>query len=419
MGTAAMLEADLPGSRGLVSHRRFPTLDGYRAIAAFMVVTTHVAFASGLVAELPWGAVPARFDIGVTIFFLLSGFLLYRPWALAAMTGRPGPRVGPFYWRRGVRIFPAYWVMLAFTLLVLPTIQPVAASTWAAHIPLLQIYLMPGVGGLSQIWSLATEVAFYAVLPVVAWLVGRRGRGRPDRSALAQLLGLGLMAAAGWAFIAARALGAPGLTSFNASFWLPGFLDWFALGMAFAVISARLALPGRPAWMARIERLANDVPTCLTAAGFVFLIACTPLGGPYTLDVPIPWTVVAKHALYGVAAALFLAPGFLGRPTAGRWRTALASRPVVLLGTISYGVFLWHLVLLDLARHLFGWTLFGGRFLLMLVVTVVASSMVAWLSWTLLEAPLQRLSHRWPTPRPPREAPTPSTATPTPVTPPG
>jgi hypothetical protein len=49
-------------------------------------------------------------------------------------------------------------------------------------------------------------------------------------------------------------------------------------------------------------------------------------------------------------------------------------------------VFLWHLVL-DLARHLFGWTLFGGRFLLMLVVTVVASSVVAWLSWTLLEAP--------------------------------
>jgi peptidoglycan/LPS O-acetylase OafA/YrhL len=213
-----MLEADLPGSRGLVSHRRFPTLDGYRAIAAFMVVTTHVAFASGLVAELPWGAVPARFDIGVTIFFLLSGFLLYRPWALAAMTARPGPRVGPFYWRRGVRIFPAYWVMLAFTLLVLPTIQPVAASTWAAHIPLLQIYLMPGVGGLSQIWSLATEVAFYAVLPVVA---GRRPPGRGRRPHALARFSAWLMAAAGWAS-SPPARRAPGLTSFNASFWLPG-----------------------------------------------------------------------------------------------------------------------------------------------------------------------------------------------------
>ena len=397
--------------QGLPSHRIFPTLDGYRAIAAFMVLTTHVAFSSGLVAQLPWGAIPARFDWGVTVFFLLSGFLLYRPWALAAMTGGRGQAVGRFWWRRAMRIFPAYWVMLTFTLLVLPEIQPVAWSTWAAYVPLLHIYLIPGVGGLSQTWSLATEVSFYAVLPLLAWFVGRRGRGDPDRSARAQLQAMALVAAVSWVYIVARAEGAPGLTSFNAAFWLPGFLDWFAIGMAFAVVSARLSLPGRPRWAASVERLADDVPTCLTAAALVFLIACTPLGGPYTLDVPIPWTVVAKHALYGAAAALFLAPGFLGSPSAGRWRTALASRPMVLLGTISYGVFLWHLVLLDLSRHIFDWPLFGGNFLPMLAVTAVSASVVAWLSWILLEAPLQRLSHRWPRRRPPRAELTPSTAT--------
>ncbi len=68
-------------------------------------------------------------DFAVTLFFLLSGFLLYRPWALSAMINHPGPAVGRYAIRRAGRILPAYWLMVLVTLAVLPEIQPVARPT--------------------------------------------------------------------------------------------------------------------------------------------------------------------------------------------------------------------------------------------------------------------------------------------------
>ena len=166
----------------------FPLLDGYRALAAFMVLTTHVAFNTGAIFLPVVGPLMGRMDFGVTLFFLLSGFLLYRPWAKAAMTATTGPALGTYAVRRAARILPAYWVMVIFTLLVLPEIQPVRWQAWAVHLGLLHIYL-PGFSleGLTQTWSLATEVAFYVALPLIAWVTGRRFRGDPDRSARWQL----------------------------------------------------------------------------------------------------------------------------------------------------------------------------------------------------------------------------------------
>ena len=99
-------------------------LDGYRGVAALLVVTTHVAFSTAFAVGGSLGAVAARFDIGVAIFFLLSGFLLYRGWARSGLTGArvPGSRV--FYRRRLWRILPAYWVMVLAVLFLLPTIEP-------------------------------------------------------------------------------------------------------------------------------------------------------------------------------------------------------------------------------------------------------------------------------------------------------
>ena len=72
---------------------RFPLIDGLRAIAALAIVPTHTAALSGFNEANPVGAWTARLDSGVAIFFVLSGFLLYRPWVGARLEGRPGPRV--------------------------------------------------------------------------------------------------------------------------------------------------------------------------------------------------------------------------------------------------------------------------------------------------------------------------------------
>ena len=381
--------------------RPFPLLDGYRAMAAFMVLTTHVAFNTGEILTPVIGPVLGRMDFGVTLFFLLSGFLLYRPWARAAMVDDSGPSVSGYALRRAARILPAYWVMVIFTLLLLPDIQPVSWAAWPVHLGLLHIYV-PGftLEGLTQTWSLATEVAFYLLLPVLAWLAGRQGRGRPDASArfqLAVLFGVGILALA---FTIARVSGALGSNILSA-YWLPGFLDWFALGMAAAVIQVRLGMGGAPAWMGAVRQVARATGWCLLIAAGLAVIAATPIAGPLTFDPASPNSLVIKHLLYGAIAAFLLLPGFLGvgdtreAPARGSWWAAILASPVVVyLGTISYGVFLWHLVLLRFIQNALGLQVFAGGFWLVWPLVVLASIAVASASWFILEKPVLAWAHR-------------------------
>lgn len=373
----------------------FPLLDGYRAIAALMVLTTHVAFTTAEISTPVIGPLLGRMDFAVTLFFCLSGFLLYRPWALAAMIDRPGPAVGRYAIRRAGRILPAYWVMVIVTLALLPEIQPVAPDTWAVHLTMLHIYL-PGytVEGLTQTWSLAVEVAFYAVLPFIAWLAGRRFRGDPDRSARSQLGVVIALIAVALTFQAAR-LTSGFLDDQQAGFWLLGFLDWFALGIAAAVVSARLSLPGRVEWMERVRRLAEDTPTCMVIAAALYVILATPLGGPLTLTEATPFEAMTKHIGFALIAVFFLLPGFLGRwDDRSAWARFCRHPVMAYLGRISYGIFLWHLVLLRLMIEVFDLPLFSGWFIPIWAATIAVSIAAGSVSWFLIERPIQRLTHR-------------------------
>ena len=91
--------------------------DGLRAIAALLVVVVHVGAASGFTFRSSLGQYTSRGEIGVSVFFLISGFLLYRPFAAAALAGRPGPNVRSYLVRRALRIVPLYWVALVVTYL--------------------------------------------------------------------------------------------------------------------------------------------------------------------------------------------------------------------------------------------------------------------------------------------------------------
>ena len=381
--------------------RPFPLLDGYRAIAAFMVLTTHVAFNTGEIRTPVLGPLLGRMDFGVTLFFLLSGFLLYRPWARAAMTATSGPGVGGYALRRATRILPAYWAMVIFTLLLLPEIQPVRWQAWPVHLGLLHIYV-PGftLEGLTQTWSLATELAFYILLPVIAWIAGRRGRGNPDASTRFQLTVLAVAVLIAWAFTVMRVTGALGLSTIT-GYWLPGFLDWFAIGMAAAVIQVRLSQGSAPTWMLSVRQIAQATGWCLLIAAGLAVIAATPIAGPLTFDPAEPNSLVIKHVLYGVIATFLLLPGFLGvgdtrdEVSPHSWWAAILANPIVVyLGTISYGVFLWHLVLLRFIQNALGLQVFSGGFWIVWPLVVLASIAVASASWFILERPVLAWAHR-------------------------
>lgn len=369
----------------------FPALDGYRALAVLFVLLTHVAFITGTVYAATWGGLLARLDIGVTLFFLLSGFLLYRPWARAALESRPVPRLRVYARRRAARILPAYWVMVVASLLLVPNVVPVDPSTWWQHLLALQIYVAaPIADGLAQTWSLCTEIAFYLALPLFGAVALDRSRRSVSASWTRQWVVLATLAAVGVAFNLVR------LTTealpLHSGYWLIGYLDWFAVGMGLAVLEVRSRLPDPPAAVRRVLALAHDPVSCFLIAGSLFLVASSPVGGPYDLAAPTAWQAMAKHLLYVMAAAAFLLPGIFD--DGGTWARLLSRPGPQGVGRISYGVFLWHMMLLWILMPVLGIPWFTGRPVVVAAALIPVSLLVATLSYVLVERPSQRWSHR-------------------------
>lgn len=396
----------------------FPALDSVRGFAATAVLTTHVAFATGATLTGAVGAVLARLDYGVAIFFLLSGFLLVRPWLLDdAGLGRP-VAVRTYLRRRMFRILPLYWVVMLVAFLAIPANRESPPSEWITNALLLQIY--PGgdlPDGLTQAWSLATEMSFYLVLPALAWLLSRVATGssgsRPWRPGRALVL-LGLLAVLAWGFqLAVRWPGSP--IPEQAGYWLPYHLDWFAFGMTLAV----LEVAGRCGLLPRLTSAARSVAgylgTCWSVGVLAFLLAATPLAGPRGFEtVPDPWGSLAKSALYGLSAFFILLPLVMLPVGQTRGRRLLQTRPLRWLGDISYGIFLWHLLVLEAVMVVSGIPEFSGGFVPVWIATWTITVAVSWVSYRLVERPAQRRGHRV---RPPAEAGTASGRTPAPSAP--
>lgn len=372
---------------------RFPGLDAIRALGATAVVATHVGFQTGRSNAGPFAATLARLDIGVALFFVLSGFLLFRPYAVAAMVGAAeGPRLAPYLWRRALRILPAYWIVVAASLLLIPANQGLRGpSTWLRHVTLTQIY---GLGlqrhGLTQTWSLCTEIAFYLLLPLLARLVlSRTERG--------SLLLLGVLAAAsiGWQLL----ITTPNvLDARDADQWLPGYLDWFAGGMLLALLQVGAV---RTRWAQNLQELARSPGSCWAAALAVFAIATSELAGPRGLQgSPTSWNAVLKNVLYLLTALLVVMPLTLAPHSNNAAVRLLSRRPFALLGELSYGIFLWHLLILATLVRVLDLPLFTGSWVVVFTLTWSLSVAVAYVSYRVLERPTMRLRRLVPERRP-------------------
>ncbi|WP_420110438.1 acyltransferase family protein [Mycolicibacter arupensis] len=350
---------------------RVASLTGVRAVAAILVVGTHAAYTTGKYTHGYAGLLGSRMEIGVPIFFVLSGFLLFSPWVRATAFGGPAPSVRRYAWHRVRRIMPAYvvTVLLAYVIYHFRTAGPNPGHNWIGllrNLTFTQIYTdnyMFGYlhQGLTQMWSLAVEVAFYVVLPLLAYLilvVLCRRQWRPG------LLLAGLAAAAA---VTPAWLTLVHTTDFlpdGARLWLPGYLAWFVGGMVLAVLQAMgVRCYGFVA-----------IPLALIC----YLIASTPIAGQPTTSPSELSEALVKAGFYAVIAALLVAPLALGNR--GWYARFLASRPMVWLGEISYEIFLVHLVLMEVAMvYVLRAPVYTGSMLGLFVVTMVITVPVAWL----------------------------------------
>lgn len=367
-------------------HHAFPTLNAVRAAGALMVLLTHVAFNTGQVVQGWTGAVLSRLDFGVTLFFILSGFLLSRPFYVARARGGPGPLVRHYYWKRALRVLPLYWVVVVAAMLLDPANHGATLQEWATNLTLTQVYRTgPPTSSLTQMWSLCVEVAFYLALPV---LVGRPSRPLDLRrtSMWLSLLAVGGVAWQSWASEASEA-------EVHLAQWPIGFLPWFCVGMLFA---AATAAPEEHGMVRRLRTLGRDLTGCWLLATSVFALACTPLAGPRTLIPPTALEGGTKTVLYTVAGAFFVLPLLFGPATSGRVRGFLAGPTPFALGEISYGVFAIHMFVLVNGMRLIGLDVFDGGFFLVLTMVGVITLALASISFYGFERPILGWKDRGP-----------------------
>jgi len=308
--------------------------------------------------------------LGLLCFFVLSGFLLWRSFAAAALADSGTVGTVPYARRRFARIVPAYWASIAGCIAAYWIVGLDSMIPTIGELPLFLLFLQNySLATLMEInpvlWTLCVEMAFYCLLPLLGVAVILLGRGRAWRQA--GLLALLAVTTFAW----------------NATFYaeksnevarkaLPAFLACFAAGMMVAL------------WVeARKRRGDPPLRTVATAALFMAGVALVVLGGTWK---EMPGTLGDLRAPFinfvpSVGFALVVAAVSAG---SGRWSRAPGVRPLAAAGVISYGLYLWHVPVIIVM-----WELgclpadLAARMAVVLAVSIV----LGYASWRLVERP--------------------------------
>jgi peptidoglycan/LPS O-acetylase OafA/YrhL len=342
---------------------RFSGFNALRALAALGVVAAHTLTTSPL-ASLPKFVVE-NLATGVALFFVISGFLLWRPFA-ASLGNRDKVSVRRFFANRALRIVPLY------TVVVLVVFFATEARPAEAVLRLVRALTFTGVYAgedlLPVAWSLDDEVAFYLLLPVL-FLVLMAWR-RPHQRLV---LGVGIIGVLSLASLIALAMtpqdqaitGGP-LTKFHL----------FGLGMLLACLQVRWP---RSSLSPRMLALgAAVVAGAFSISGFAYeqhLYVFNPVCG------------IASFLMVGIVA-------FSG-PQA-RLTRVLSLSPLVFLGEVSYGIYLWH----EAIHHvLFNEGVLSSSYIPGFLEIATCTIALATGTYYLVEKPALRLKNRWAVPR--------------------
>ncbi|MBE0578506.1 acyltransferase [Devosia sp.] len=388
-----------------MTHQRLLGADFLRAIACVMVLLHHLVFRMDL-SRAPDMAEPIMLflvmgSFGVSIFFVLSGFLLARPFWLALDRGEPMPSLRIYALRRAARILPGFWVALTVSLVFSITVSgsPLDAEhilRFLAGFLLVSdwhwLTLFP-VDNNGPLWSIGFEVTSYLLLPFcLAILFALRLRALPARLAWLGII-LAVLAlhwlVVQWAPIDEVERGWKHGLLGGAKAWMPrfnpiGFFGIFALGALAAGIQVRLAA---------LRHWAFDGLGLLALAavgGTMAVYVGRPTEGFGLLGIPYGFPVVP----IAIGLALVALPSSV---LAGR---LLDNRIARFIAKISFGIYIWHFLIIVLMVRLLppsfqtggehGWSIW----LWSSATVIILSIALATLSFHLLEQPVVRWARR-------------------------
>jgi peptidoglycan/LPS O-acetylase OafA/YrhL len=392
-----------------MTESRLAGADFIRAAACLTVLFHHLAQRMSWEHDLGWMEWFRPFakmgTFGVAMFFVLSGFLLARPFWQALDRGEPMPSLRVYAMRRAARILPGFWAALLVTFVLTVTVFGFALD-WQLVLRLVAGFFTVAdwhwvtffpveVNG--PLWSISFEVTSYILLPVMfALLFGAaRWTGQGWQSRLLWVGVIGLAVFAHWLFTRYYRIDSHergwdyGLVG-GAKYWMPrynplGFFAMFAIGSLVAGLQVR--------WQKYRNGLFDLI--ALVALGWglqrIYMQATGPtdeswgwLGIPYGF----PWFVLA--------VALFLAAS----PSSLMVGRLLDNPPVRYIARISFGIYIWHYPVLELIRLYWDPQIQHGaaedplRFAMTSAIVTGITIVAAHLSYTLLEAPMMRWARR-------------------------
>jgi peptidoglycan/LPS O-acetylase OafA/YrhL len=310
-------------------------VDGLRGIAILLVFGFHSWLFSFYTPPWPFSVFAESGYLGVELFFLISGFCLFFPYARHVLDGGPAQSVKTFAYRRFIKIVPSYVLALIATLLVaLPhfaRIQYLAPAAFT-HLLFLNNWYNDPLGGTNAVfWSLGVEVQFYLIFPLLAILFMR---GPLPTLAAMVAIAIGYR----YAFAGCCILTEPVTRQ------VPAFLDIFALGMfsAYAVVYARTRL----AWTGR-ARLGFTLAAIGSLVVLWFMLASAGQAEFVTMQ-RAQWVLLGRTGL-AFALAVLVIGSCLSQTW---WRKLLANPVLVFISVLSYNLYLWHtLIELYLLQH--------------------------------------------------------------------
>lgn len=378
-------------------------LDGLRALAALSVLAYHACLSGGLV-HTPFGLATHSYwyylVTGVELFFVLSGFLLFLPYARAMLHGAPLPSARRFYQRRALRILPAYLVCLAI-IAFLPTSvhrTPLSVGNLVAHLLFIHDMFPQYNQDLEgPFWTLAVEVQFYLILPLlaagIARVVGKtRSRWR---------LIFCLVAIMAFAVLLRKADGlATGLvSSYSLHGWsissvalvfilltygMQGkFIEIFAIGMLCGVIYIITiedhALSQRAVrWLGAGITVAAIAVIVFVAIPHDHLAEVMFYPGSTRGWAPSIYPLIMGGAYGGLVLGTLLFGGVL--------RAIFEFRPLRFVGLISFSLYLWHQPIINRRIPMLSQ--------LPLPLSILAAFVVAYVSYQLVERPFLVRRHQ-------------------------
>ena len=322
---------------------RLDVIDGMRGIAILLVFWFHLWQLSWLDPRLPVGnltldvsSIAVTGFLGVDLFFFLSGFCLFFPFARAYLDGTPPPRLGEFAYRRFIKIVPSYWLAIVGAILIGYAVfdSPLDAfGKVALHLLFIHPLFPDAFGSVSGVlWSLGVEVQFYLLFPLIAWALRR---WPITTGALAFAI------AAIDRFAVAHGDLSEGERLMDQ---LSSNIDLFVSGMLAAYLY-RVIATRRVAWTRR--------PRAWTALAGAAAVAYALIARwLYLPRYDRAWPVFDLPSVVPMLDVIFVAFALGSLFGMTWWRRLIANRALVFFAAISYNLYLWHQVIaFELFRH--------------------------------------------------------------------